>query len=62
MVYKVKSFSADKESMLEKDINAWLARLPPSVVVDRSETTVTTIPVSLGSVQPFFLAMVWYRE
>jgi hypothetical protein len=49
-VFKVKRFSGEDRPALEKQIAIWLARQPPSAVVQRSDIDLRRAPVPARTV------------
>jgi len=59
---KVKMVGGDNLQKIEVHINAWLADLPATTVVERTETAVTGLRLSKDRDVPAFVVSIWYFE
>ena len=58
-IAKIKIFRGGDSAQLEAEVNHWLASLPGSAEVHRTETALTTIP-SYGGEQSVIVITAWY--
>jgi hypothetical protein len=56
---KLKIFRGGDPAQLEEEVNLWLASLPSTAEVHRTETALTTIP-SNGGEQSVIIITAWY--
>jgi hypothetical protein len=56
---KLKIFRGRDPAQLEADVNLWLASLPSTAEVHRTETALTTIPSNDGE-QSLIVITAWY--
>jgi hypothetical protein len=58
---KVKIFMDVSASVIEEQINAWLAKLGPATII-KTDTVVTTVTKSSAdSASPFIVITIWYE-
>ena len=56
---KIKIFRSEDPAQLEAEVNLWLASLPSTAEVHRTETALATIP-SIGGGQSVIVISAWY--
>ena len=58
---KIKIFMDVSASVVEEQVNAWLAKLGPATII-KTDTVVTTVAKTAGeSASPFIVVTIWYE-